>query len=479
MRNRPSHDRGSVLPLALVFVVVLSLLATAIATYTATALRASDVTVKTVDRIASAESGATHALQATAGADACAGYSAIINDASVTATCDFQRRAVNADGLYAMVITDLGVGSYPELDTRTCPNPNCTRRVSGPVYLDQNVDLDLAETQAVFPGTAPAFTGGNVSFNPPGGDCAAPSVESLRTTIRDEWDSIDEANGGTDVTPFVFCDARGWEFVAPTPDLTGLTIPATTVTSNPGTCTTFAPGTLTGGTLDVTTDAFFASGVYLFQDVTIRLRKSSGPGTLQMTVGTRSDAAYQPTAVSSSCASAASADTGDGAVWILAGTSTIEFDKVTVDFYPKDLGAPGTDLDVSLLSSHIAVGPVPVTTLNPTSQPLITRKNPTQTKYSFHGQVYAPASWITTDHASNAAVLEFLGGVVVARFDLDSSANVDGINISVPVDTYDYYLIESTASNDGDTTVRVVAFDDGQGAGLQVESWRVCAREGC
>ncbi|NNE12369.1 MAG: hypothetical protein HKN41_09025 [Ilumatobacter sp.] len=486
--RRRTADTGTVLPLVLILVVVLGLVAGAIASYTATALRTSDVTVRTVDRIAAAETGAAFALQSTATSDACSTYTGTVNQSAVSTTCEYQRRAVNADGLYALVITDLGIGGYPEFNTQVCANPNCTRRISGPVYLEAGINIDLSETQAVFPGGSPLFSGGNVSFNLPSGDCGDATAEPLRLSILSQWDTVDELNGNADVTPFVLCDARGWSLVAPTPDTTGLVLPdpitelvTSTVYSTPfGDCEIFEPGYL-GTDLTVATDAFFKSGVYHIDDADIVLEETGGNNP-EMTVGTRTDAPYAPAAISQACDDALTTngivDDASGAVWVMSGSSNVEFDKTeSVDFYPRDLGAVGTDLDISMLAMH--VGPLPTSTLDPASDPLIDRQNPTQTKFTFHGQVYAPGGWVRTGNSSSAAEIKFLGGLVLARLDLQSAANVAGINISVPVDTFDYFLIESTAVREGDTTVRVVAFDDGSATGLQVESWRVCERIGC
>ena len=70
MSQRPTRngveqgrDRGAILPLALVASVVLAVVAVAVVTYTATALRSTGVTESRVDRLADAEAAMQRVLK--------------------------------------------------------------------------------------------------------------------------------------------------------------------------------------------------------------------------------------------------------------------------------------------------------------------------------------------------------------------------------------------------------------------------------
>lgn len=492
-------DRGSVLILALILVVVLGAVVAAVATYTATALRSSRVTTDIVDTLSAAESGMQYGL-ARADGDSCpvSVNDGPINGASVTTTCERAAIVENADGLYALVVTALGVSPARTALTLagSSSEQNGIKRVSGPVYLGENMGTASLAAAAAVALDGASEVGGSVRFDVVG-DCLPSSVSPA------------PAGAWAPPQPVVSCDSRGWQAISSRPDLSsdpllqfpdlgrstvfaGVdaygTVARPLPTGPAGVCREFAPGwfdgsALSGGTLDLSEPTFFKSGVYYFENVVIDIGE-------QVAIGKRSDLPTPATPAAGpdfppACQAQWDADgAGTGAVWILGGSSRIVGTKANVDFYPRQVAR-----------SNVGLGPVDMAIIqfeagaaetwgyateslnqdasnNQDAQKLLWRANGSQTDVSIYGMTYAPAGWIDMNNASSNAFVQFIGGVVAARVDIRIAANVPGFTISVPTVLTDYFLLETSATRDDlDTTVRTVSREGP--TGLQVITWRV------
>lgn len=449
---RHGRDRGSILPIALVLTLVLGSVSVALARYVATSLRTTKITDDRVDRLAAADSAMQTALTQL-DARICAPITPVtIDGVALTSTCRAITRLENADGAYAVVATGEGLDpGVAALDTDAgAASANAEKVINGPIYLGVNTTVDIDNTAAILPGEeVDTWVGGEIRYDVDG-DC--PGSVTPPTAAAD-WN---------EPLPLVQCDSRGWALVSPQPTLPSVPSSALSVSaeSTPS-CTVYSPGTKTGGSLDVSTSTFFLPGTYYFVDVAITI---TGPALIGMIDGAPR--------VPAGCETQAAAHEG-GAVWVFGGSSTLLVDKGDVDFYPLTLGTGATAHDVSLMAFTTATGGFAATTVDPNDTELVNRKNPTQSSLSFHGLVWAPGSWLNTGSSttSGGARLEFLGGLTLARATLETAANVDGFNISVPVRLVKYHLIEVTAVRNGTTKVRTVSRHPS--TGLQVLTWRV------
>lgn len=470
-KQRTPRDRGSVLPLVLVFMVVLSVVGLAIATYTATALRTSAVTTDIVDRLAAAESGMQAELeQVDNGTCNASTNRGPINGASVTTTCELASRVENADGGYALVVTGVGVDSNTEFTTLG-PARKC---IGGPIYFEAGVSVSLNNTAAVSGSDCPEGLAqpGEVRYNVAGGCPPLPPPGPGQGS----WLAPAPAYG---------CDSRGWQATAPVPDLSAAPRTSLTNLAAPGgtaACRTYSPGFQVGGTLDLTDPSFFSSGVYYFENVTINIDDT-------VTFGKRTDGIYGSDYVWSASdtyeaacdtPSIYGADPGTGVVIVLGGASTISVNNGgRLGVYPRNLPVGTGTGDVAVLSFPVATLGYAPSSLDPDTTQLIDRHNGSNRSASFYGLTYAPLSWVDTGNASANAYIQFLGGLAVARAELRTEPPVGAFSIFVPSTLVKYYLLQSEATINGVVTkVRVVAKADDLGA-IEVLTWRACAPDGC
>jgi len=459
---RSSHthrrDSGSVLPMALVLVVVFGAVAVALASYTATALRTTTVTNDVVDRLAAAESGMQTAL-ATTDSGTCAGSTSlgVINRAAVTTTCVHRSRVENADGAYALVITGVGVDTNTEFDT-SGPGRKC---VGGPVYFETGILVDVSGMAAVSGSDCALATaqGGEVRYNVAGGCTDTPPPGPG----QGNWLAP---------APTYSCDARGWAAVAPAPTVPVPLASLPVLAAPTGTtCKVYAQGQRIGGTLDLNSSSFFGSGIYYFKDVTINIGA-------RVTAGKRTGGSYAAPAGTDhfdpSCQTAWNADPGTGAVFVLAGTTTVNVNNGgRLGMYPMDLTAGTVTGAVSVISFNTTTLGYEPSSLDPDSVELISRHNGSTRSASFYGLTYVPRSWVDTGNASANAYIQFIGGLVAARASIRTEPPVGAFSMFVPSTLIHYYLLESTAAINGTaTTVRVVSKVDDTG-GLEVLTWRV------
>lgn len=496
LHPRPDRDRGAILLLALVLVVVLGLVVVGIATYTSAALKTSQVTDEIVDTLALAESGMQYGLARADGGNCPASTNDVIAGTTVTTTCQKVARVENADGLYALVVTALGVNSasHDALILTGAASESGRKKISGPVYLGEQMKASLTSAVAVALDGATEVPG-DVKFDV-AGDCTTSSVSPAPAAA---WEAPQ---------PVVSCDSRGWEAAASRPNLSVDPLaPATDLqkatlfsgpsygevgnpvpTPNLSGCLEFTPGwfkgsLLAGNRLNLNGPTFFKSGVYYFEDVEIDISD-------QLAIGKRLDLATPSSPTSgidypSSCSTEWTNETNaTGAVWILGGSSRIVGTKANVDFYPRQVERTNTTLGPANMAV-IAFEPGAPTTYgyaatslsaneanNQDGQKILWRANGSQTDISFYGLVYVPGSFIDMNNASADARVQFIGGIVGARIDIRIAANVPGFTISVPTQLIDYHLLETTATSSGVTTVVRTVSKEGA-SGLEVITWRV------
>lgn len=452
MRTTRTTDRGNVLPMVMVLVLVLGSLGAFISYYVGTALRAGNVTDSRVDRLEAADSGMQLALERLDNGNCSPITQTVINGAVVTSTCTNITQVEDSDGAYALVVTGETVtAGTPALDTSAgAQGVNGLKRLSGPVYLGEGITTDIGNTAAVVPDPWLGIdVGGEVRYDVVG-DC--PGTGAVPVTA-----AMFQAP-----TPTIRCDSRGWAQVSPQPTLP--TVPSVAMALAPessATCKVYSPGYLTNSSLELDSSTFFKPGVYQFTNVAL---KFTGP----VLVGYEASKSRIP----SGCAAVAAANSG-GAVWVFSGSTTLLVDKGDLDFHAKMLGPTGKQRSVSIIALATADGGFAASTVNANTTVLIDRKNPTQSNYSFSGLVWVPHGWVSTGSSTTSgdAIVQFSGGLTVARATIETAANVEGFSISVGTGIMRYSLIEVTAVKGGTTKVRTVSRHPT--TGLQVLSWRV------
>lgn len=445
-------DRGNILPMVLVLVVVLGSLGGFIAAYVGTAIRSGTITDDRVDRLAAADSGMQLALQRLDAGNCSPITSIVINGATVTSTCQTITQVEDSDGAYALVVTGESItAGTPALDTSGgAQGANGLKRLSGPVYIGEGATVDIGNTAAVVPDPWQGIdVGGEVRYDVVG-DC--PGTGPVPVTAAMFQAPI----------PTVRCDSRGWATVSPKPTLpTPPTSAMALAPESSETCRVYQPGFLTNTSLELDESTFFKPGIYQFTNVALKI---TGP----VMVGYDSATARIP----AGCAAVAAANPGGG-VWVFSGTTTLLVDKGDLDFHAMMLGPVGKLRSVAVIALPTADGGFAASTVDPNTTVLIDRKNPTQSNYSFRGLVWAPKGWISTGSSTTSgdAIVQYVGGLTVARATIETAANVEGFSIALGVGMMRYSLIEVSADKRGVTKVRTVTRHPS--SGLQVLSWRV------
>lgn len=509
------NDRGSILPLVLVFVVVLSVLVAALATYTATALRSSDVTDQSISRLTAAESGMQYALSDAAANPASCDGSVVsrgtLNGANLTTQCWRTAELRNLDTLYAVVLTGEGpsgsIVTQPAIDVNGANSDGGVKDINGPVFFGSPsatyLDLDLDNARAVLPDPSnPSDSiGGVVRYEPASGTC--PDAAAPLGVIGN-WT-------GTPLRPpTIGCDDRHWDEVAPDLDLTGSEFAAVAVASTTAlapivdpiapNCDVFEPG-LYPAPPNVTGPSYFRSGVYYFPTGEVRIDDF-------VVVGKRIGPEFPDGTVAGLHADCLplwndAGEDASGAVWIM-GTDARVFtsNNSKLNVYGRaitDTATPPRTVDraiVALTATQATTSGLPIAgatlpingSVSPAPPKLIDRSNGGNTSMSFYGQIYAPHSWVDTGNAASDVYVEFLSGIVAGRITIKTAANVDGFNISVPTEVVNAFYIESSAVTTtgvggGQATVRTRSeelVDPLTSAReLSVDSWRICERGSC
>lgn len=511
-----STDRGSVLPLVLVFVIALSLVVGALLTYTSTALRSSDVTDQSISRLTAAESAMQYAL-GEAAADpvgSCDGSPRVrgpLNNAAVTTTCWRQAELENLDGLYAVVLTGEGPGAAPvtqtALDINGADSTAGVKDILGPIFIGSPggnyLTLSPVNGRALLPDpSAPgAELGGVVKYQPKSGTCPEPTAPVTPAA----WDGTPKR------PPTVNCLDKTWNDVAPdldfftsiAPDAVNLasaTAAAPTVDPSYPNCDIYEPGRYPTPP-NITRPSYFRSGVYYFASGLLEIDDL-------VVAGKRSPDSFFPTSaaadLSTECAGLWNGVGEDdtGAVWILGGDARIRAaTNSQLNVYGRafpDIATPVNSADRAIIAltaaQASALSPTFTVTgvtlpingdVSPTPPKLIDRQNGGNASMSFYGQVYAPNSWVDTGNAASNVFVEFLGGIVAGRLTVRTAANVDGFNISVPTSVQNVFYIESAAVSASGTaaTVRTRSIEQVDATSgdrtLNVDSWRVCERGAC
>lgn len=477
------------LPIILVVVVVLSLAVLGVATYVSTDLQYGKVTVQRANRLAAADAVMNYGIDQLklrnagcllgTGVTSLPGLNSPVNGASTGLTCQRVGGGIGDIQAWAAVMTGIGVptsGSNAYLLSTQSGN-SADKILGGPVYMDRVTNPSFAFGPTVKIKDGPLYYHDTT--------CASPvTPSSLPAELIFEPKLI--------YGPI--CAKEDW--TAPTlgadpavPNLSLLALnPA--VTTN-GACQVFSPGTYTAfPSLD--NSVYFRSGDYYFLNVPFVIDHSI------VTAG-YPDPAIVPTPelANTSCNAAIAADPNKafpnlGATFYLGGSSYISVNSLgSLEIMPRAHGVSNENyVSIHALCSTTAPataagcdqtgGPtgVPSVLTATGAQAVVFTASGNQKQLITHGLLYAPTGRLEFGNATASAKQKILGGLVVARLVLQSSASAENFEIAVATSPVDYtVLLIATATNSGTTTIRAVVdyrpYEDVLDKRLAISSWWV------
>ena len=482
--NNHARDRGSALPIVLVITLVLSLVVVNITSYVSADLRYSRVTADRAARLAAADAVMNYGvdqlklrnaacLLGGGGGTPLPGLSAGLNGATTTVTCQRVGGGIGDIQAWAAVMTGEGLSNSEYLLSTQSGN-SLAKTLGGPVYMARATPgaFSLGPTVKIKDG--PLYNYDST--------CATPvTPASLPSQLVFEPNLI--------YGPI--CTTVAWYtlFGDPTvPDLTvSASFPAQTSSSFVlnGTCHVFSPGVYTTMP-DLGNNAYFKSGNYYFLNVSFNVISST------VTAGYADPAGLGPREITNTaCDAAHTADAQPpataGATFFLGGTSYIRIEQNgTLEI---DLRKQGTNYvsihalcdtaTSALWCDQTGVSGAPSTLTAKSSNAVVYVDPGNQKQLVTHGLLYAPSGRLEFGNATSTAQQKMLGGLVVSRLVLQSSASASNFEIAVATSPIDVtVLLTATATkNGGTTTIRsVIDYRPYQAdikLRLAITSWRV------
>lgn len=459
-----TRDRGTVLPLALVVSVVLSIVVVSVASFVATGLRYGGVVESRADRLAAADGGMRYAVErlrlgasricATNGGDTIDPPD--INGATVTVHCSQVGVGFDDVNGWALVLTGEEIPA-------SCSGGDCaliktqsgsakTKLVGGPVYMrslafDAQAPLEFRYSQLLHTQ----------------GDCMS-SAGSVPSNVTFDSTSLGLA-----------CTERPWSadanpgsglFSQPNigvlPASTGPTLnPAPTVDGNG--CKVFEPGYYTVAPA-LGSHNYFKSGNYVFDGFTLSVKQAKVTAGRAAADGADGAAQFIP---NTTCNTARNSDTNgittSGATFYLKNGA-----RFTIDAHGQ-LEIMRRKQGKSYVGIHVLDGSL-TSTDNVIEQGAGTNKD-----MAIHGLVWAPEARMTFSEVTNTANGQLLGGAVLSNIDMRSSASAIGFIVAVePSDLSGKLVLDSVAELNGSTTtIRSVVDYRPTTNYAAVTSWRV------
>jgi hypothetical protein len=486
----PDRDRGAMLPIVLAITVIFSMTVIGIATYVETDLHYSRITVDRANRLAAADAVMNYGIDQlklrnagcllSSGSTSLPGLSSPVNGASTTVTCQRVGGGIGDIQAWAAVMTGIGVptnGSNAWLLSTQSGN-SADKILGGPVFMDR------VTNQSFSFGPTVKIKDGPLYYHD--ATCASPVTPS---TLPAELIFEPKLIYGP------ICDTHDW--TAPTlgadpvvPDLSLLPLNPAPTTN--GSCQVFSPGTYTA-LPSLSNSVYFQTGDYYFLNTALSIDHSI------VTAGFP-DPAIVPTPEldNSACNAAIAADPNKGplpnlgATFYLGGSSYISVNSLgSLEIMPRAHGASNENyVSIHALCSTTTMptmagcdqtgGPtgLPSTLTATGAQPIVYTASGNQKQLVTHGLLYAPTGRLEFGNATASAKQKILGGLVVAKLVLQSSASAENFEIHVATSPVDYtVLLIATASKSGTTTIRAVVdyrpYEDVLDDRLAISSWWV------
>jgi hypothetical protein len=468
---RSRNDRGAVLPLVLIVIVVLGAVVVALATYTNTTLRYGQTVEARNDRFAAADSamreaierlripnGNSPCLQLTGAEVRSYTFPELINGASASVDCRFSGVGLGAVGQWALIITGSETDGEPLLSASQAGGSDINpKEIGGPVFINDpdptgamalNADLRVVEGDVYFPGVGCPSEGTRVDLNttrfevtPAGrsGICVPPGdVTYLGGTSPKEPPSIP-------TTALAALNAA--------PDLDG------DDSSFPG-CRVFEPGRYSSPPQLSTGANYFKSGNYVFDDFELELQKQ-GNNVPIVTFG------YPDTAVGLAykipnldCQDAIVADApgpGDspGATVYLDRRARLAVIDGSIEFMPRNQG----DFD------WVSIQTLPTSTLRAGAEsgpgaeaPVLRVKQGAGKEIVLQGWLWAPQAWVNFANVTgDTALVQLGGGSALGRIHLGANATAGEFEVSVTATpAQSSFLLTARGLKEGESVITAV-----------------------
>ncbi len=473
-RQRNRADRGSVLPIVLVVVVVLGAVVVATAKYATSTLKYGQTVEGRADRLSAAEGGMRDIIDRIGNAQlplcaTAAGVGGVdvnlpdISGAQVTVRCQQVGGQLADITSWAVVVT--GAGGVPDGQGLTTQSGG-TKIFGGSTYVARPQLLGLQKDLRIEQGDL-WYTDASCSA---GGDYQGGATGHLvfDSPIRGRW-----------------CTNRPWQYTVGQPSgLFGMpAVPTLPTNLNPpyqdfSGCRVFSPGRYTTAPNWLTESHgganYLKSGDYVFA--------IPGSGTIALdhatvTAGREGVGGDEQQIDNPLCDAQRDADTATGATLYLDGNTHIDISgQSSLEILRRQQG-----------DNVVSIQTLPTHTANYTTAALSTKSGNTS-QMAIHGMIWTPNAGLELGNVTNTVVAQILGGAVVARIDVDSSASADGLLIRVQgAPSSDKWALTSTATEHGAVTrVRVIAqvrhssTDAGQTVWeVAQNSWRVCDPLSC
>jgi hypothetical protein len=462
----PTRDTGSVLPLVLVCIVVITTVTIAVANYTTAGLRYGQVVERRADRLAAADGGLRYAIQkmTKVGHHECPLIDPPdVNGAEVKLTCQPVGAGFDDTAGYALILT--GEELPPGTALMSAQGGASTeKRISGLVYMNR-LTYDLQSPVR--------FENGQLQYSGPSGVCPSSPVIDNGSHDPAYIEFGDDHFG-------VVCTTQPWSRAASptddpsTPDRNEQgkfsapaigTVPA--VVDPPwspvGSCRVFVPGHYTVAP-ELGAYNYFQSGNYQFDGFTLSIGNAKvtagkvldGNGGTQAIPNTTCDAAIQGDTITNV--------TEAGVTFYLRNGAKFEVNQNgTLEILRRKQGK--TYVSIHVLDDSL------------TSSDDVILQGPGSNKdMAMHGMVWAPQARITFSNVANTAEAQLLGGGVLSNVKVDAAAGTSGLVISVePSDITGLLQLDSTATtSDGrSTTIRSVVDYRPSTKYAAATSWRV------
>lgn len=461
---RAARDRGTVLPLALVVSVVMSLVVVSVASFVATGLRYGQVVESRADRLAAADGGMRYAVErlrlgasricATSGGDYIDPPN--INGTTVTVRCWQAGNGFDDVNGWALVLTGEEIPASCSGDdcalVKTQAGASTTKLVGGPTYMNRlrfatSAPLEFRYSQLLHTeadcSSSTASVPGNVSFDS--------TSLGLACTER-PWSADADPVAGLFSSPNV----------GVLPAASGATLNPAPIVDGNG-CKVFEPGYYTAEPV-LGSHNYFKSGNYVFDGFTLEIKQAKVTAGRAAADGSDGAAQFIP---NTTCNTARNSDTNGittaGATFYLRnGARFVLNAHGQFEVMRRKQGK-------SYVSIHVLDDSL---TWN---QDVIEQGPGTNKDMAVHGLVWAPQARMTFSNVTNTANGQLLGGAVLSNIDMRSSASAIGFIIAVsPSDLSGKLVLDSIAEKDGaTTTVRSVIDYRPSTNYAAVTSWRV------
>jgi hypothetical protein len=458
-----SRDRGVILPLVLVVVVVLGAVVLAVASYTATTLRQGQVVESSADRLAAADGAMDNALEdLERGSSVCAltslasgaGYTYDlgdqINGIEPQITCQTVGGEVNAVDAFAIIITGDGGQTGDLLTITNGGNSEQARKVfEGPVYMART-PRDAAPSQTLNLAADLTIKEGDLWYSNttcPASDVKLPPSSRLKFTpdgygtrcLTDDWFTLFGSRRPPE--PNV-TDTTAFPLRASTPpaqdSLDCYIWPAGRYDSPPQ--------------LENQSYNYFESGDYYFNfsggSTTWSIENAhvlaGYPGDTGPSIpGYQNSDQFN----NNPCRNAWTA-AGPGASFYMGGASTIELENNSA---LEISGKVHSGYNVGVQALEVNGN---ASTVGGNGR-IVNAGSGTNKQLSIQGLVWAPYAGFGFDLIANDAVAALTGGAVVAELSAGASAQANNFVISVETQpaTVDF-VFTTTATNEGTTRVR-------------------------